>query len=95
MATRFSGNRYAALASDTFLGDGSHLADDSVVAFAFYNVGILNAELLSTKWPRGQKRVKLKMDIEATFQTQVGIQGLSISEFGQKCAQTSMKRLLA
>ncbi len=50
MATRLFGNRYAALASDTFLGDGSHLADDSVVAFAFYNIGIQNKELLSAKW---------------------------------------------
>ena len=77
MATRLSGNRFAALASDTFLGDGSHLADDNgshlvddiVVAFAFYNVGIQNTELLSAKWQkRGcTKKEKLKTDIKATF----------------------------
>ena len=50
MATRLSGNRYAILATDTFLGDGSHLADDSVVAFAFYNVGIQNKELLGANF---------------------------------------------
>ena len=56
MAVRLSENRYAALGSDSFVGDGSHLADDSVVAFAFYNVGIQNTELLSAKWPLYEKR---------------------------------------
>ena len=86
MATRLSGNRFAALASDTFLGDGFHLADEFVVGFAFYNVGINNDEVLSTKWLKGglsSKRVKLKVDIEATFTGPFAIHALFISEFGQ------------
>ena len=84
MATRHSGNRYA------ILGDGSHLAADAVVAFAFYNVGIPNGELLGNNWQKSwhkgsakSKKVKLKVDIDATFSAEVGIQALFISEFGQ------------
>ena len=84
MATRLSGNRYAALASDTSLGDGSHLADDSVVAFAFYNVGIPNSELLGQKWKSksSTKKRKLRADIQSTFGAEYGIQALFICEFG-------------
>ena len=75
MATRFSGIRYAPLDSDYFLGDGSHLADESVVAVAFYNVGIPNKELMGTKWKKqdSSKKVRLKADIQATFGADVGI----------------------
>ena len=62
MPCRLSGNRYAAFASDTFLGDGSHPADDSVVAFAFYNVGVQNSEILSVQWQR--RELKLEIDIK-------------------------------
>ena len=86
MATRLPGNSFAPSASETFLGDGSHLADDIVVAFAFYNVGIQNTELLSANWPKrsaSSKKVKLKIDIDATFCADVGVQALFISEFGE------------
>ena len=45
MATRFSGIRYAPVDSEYFLDDGSHLADESVVAVVFYN----GAEKVRTK----------------------------------------------
>ena len=101
LATRLSGNRYVrAMATQlsgnrSALGDGSHLADSdtflgngfSVVAFAFYNVGINNMELLGTKWQKGTstKKEQLKIDIKATFEADVGIQALFISEFGGMC----------
>ena len=67
------------------LGDGSHLADESVVAVAFYNVGIPNKELMGTKWKKqdSSKKVRLKADIQATLGADVGIQAVFISEFGQ------------
>ena len=52
MAVRLSENRYAALA-----GDGSHLADDSMVAIGFYNVGIQNEEIHSVKWYKSKTRL--------------------------------------
>jgi len=77
MAFRAAGNRFAALASD-----GSHLADDSVVAFAFYNVGINEKELSGATFKKNQKREKLKTDIKAMFNGPVEIQALFICEFG-------------
>ena len=84
MATRLSGNSFAALASETSLGDGPHLADDSVFAFAFYNVGIPNSELLGQKWKSksSQKKRKLRADIQSAFEAEYGIQALFICEFG-------------
>ena len=35
------------MASDTFAGDGSNLADDQPLHFTFYNVGINNNELVA------------------------------------------------
>ena len=88
MAARSSGSRYAALNSDTddSVGDGSHLADDSVVAFAFYNVGLQNKELLGKNWKKpnyDEKKTRFKVDISNIFRFTVGIQALFISEFGQ------------
>jgi hypothetical protein len=77
MAFRATGNRFAALASD-----GSHLADDSVVAFAFYNVGINDTELQGATFKKNRKREKLKTDIKAMFNGPVEIQALFICEFG-------------
>ena len=51
MAFRATGNRFAALASD-----GSHFADDPVVAFAFYNVGINEQELSGLRAKTSKKR---------------------------------------
>ena len=84
MATRLSGNSFRALASETSLGDGPHLADDSVCAFAFYNVGIQNSELLGQKWNSASspKKRKLRDDIRSTFGAEHGIQALFICEFG-------------
>ena len=77
MANRLTGTRCAALASD-----GLHFADGPVVAFAFYNVGIQNNELLGAKFKKREKQEKLKIDIKATFNAEVGIQALFIPEFG-------------
>jgi hypothetical protein len=77
MAFPAAGNRFAALASD-----GSHLADDSVVAFAFYNVGINEKELSGATFKKNQKRERFKTDIKAIFNGPVEIQALFICEFG-------------
>ena len=71
MATRLSGNRYAALTSDL-----SHLADDSVVAFAFYNVGIHDNELQGAKFKKKEKREKLKTDTMLQFVCHTNVTGM-------------------
>ena len=60
----------------------SHFADDLVVAFAFYNVGIKDNEFRGAKLKKKEKEERLKSDIKATFDADVGIQALFISEFG-------------
>ena len=56
----------------------------TVVAFASYNVGIQNLEILGKNWNKtsSSKQARLKNDITAIFATQHGIQVLFLSEFG-------------
>ena len=58
---------------------------NTVVAFASYNVGIQNAEILGKHWNKtgSSKQARLKNDIAAIFAPQHGIQVLFLSEFGQ------------
>ena len=71
--------------SDIANSDGSHLTADTVVAFAFYNVGIQNSEILGTAWNKSnsEKQERLRNDIAAIFAPHHGMQILFISEFGQ------------
>ena len=58
---------------------------NTVVAFASYNVGIQNAEILGKHWNKTgcSKQARLKNDIAAIFAPRRGIQVLFLSEFGQ------------
>jgi len=60
---------------------GAHCTE-TAVAFAYYNVGIQNAEVLSqtTKWHGEVKR--LEDDIQAAFNSEHGLEVLLLSEFG-------------
>jgi hypothetical protein len=73
-----------------WLRDDTHIDEDSVVACAFYNVGIQNTELLSAKWQkRGDtKKEKLKTDIKAIFCADVGIQALSSTATSKRKTDT-------
>ncbi len=77
MALPVTKNSFAALASVC-----SHNADDDVVAFAFYNVGILDTELQGAKIKKKAKRERLETDIKATFTGYTAIQALFLCEFG-------------
>ena len=69
-------------------GDGSHLSGGSgavVVAFAFYNVGIINSTILGRNWrkPDSETQQQLREDIAYIFRANFGIQCVLLSEFGQ------------
>ena len=73
-----------------FAGDGSHLSctnDADVVAFAFYNVGIINNTILGSNWYKPKNgngpQQHLKADIAHIFQGNASMQCLFLSEFGQ------------
>ena len=71
-----------------FAGDGSHLSctnDADVVAFAFYNVGIINNTITGSNWYKQNNGTQqyLREDIANIFQANRGIQCLCLSEFGQ------------
>ena len=63
---------------------GNSLEFTLEVAFAYYNIGIQNTEILGTAWnkPNSEKQRKLRNDVQAIFSAQHGIQCLFISEFG-------------
>ena len=69
---------------DSVALDGSHLAGDTFVAIAFYNVGLNNKELLGQKWNKKNcpKQRKLQDDIESIFAAEHAIQALFLTEFG-------------
>ena len=86
-----SSRRTCAAVADSFMA-GVGEADSgvlqpayTVVAFASYNVGIQNAEILGKNWNKtsSSKQARLKNDIADIFASQHGIQVLFLSEFGQ------------
>ena len=95
MATRCAGNSSDSTSNaflddpahrpgDSVASDGSHLAGDTFVAIAFYNVGLNNKELLGQKWNKKNcpKQRKLQDDIESIFAAEHAIQALFLTEFG-------------
>ena len=77
-----SGGAYPAVAT---VGDDDSLAVAApFVAFAFYNVGIQNSELLGAAWntPASARKAKLRTDLQNIFAPDRGIQALFLSEFG-------------
>ena len=68
--------------SRAHVSSGAHPADMYVAAI-FYNVGLLNSQLLSQKYRSSTKHEKLINDIDAAFRhSSYSIQMLLISEFG-------------
>ena len=91
-----SGGAYPAVAT---VGDDDSLAVAApFVAFAFYNVGINNSELLGAAWntPASARKAKLRTDLQNIFAPDRGIQALFLSEFGgmQSGSSSSCSRSL-
>ena len=81
-----------------FAGDGSHLScgtHDVVVAFAFYNVDIINETILGRNWKiqKNGTQHRLKEDIANIFRADAGMQCLFICEFGQMSPIIDVDRL--
>ena len=69
-------------------GDGSHqscVTDAAVVAFAFYNLGIINNTFLGKKWNQENslRQKQLRQDIANIFRGDRGMQCLFLCEFGE------------
>ncbi len=62
---------------------GSHHTDDTVVAIAYYNLGVQNKQVTGKHWnKKGGAAQLIAKDIEAIFSASHGIQVLLLSEFG-------------
>ena len=62
---------------------GSHHTDDTVVAIAYYNLGVQNLQVTGKHWnKKGGAAQLIAKDIEAIFSAKHGIQVVLLSEFG-------------
>ena len=62
---------------------GSHHTDDTVVAIAYYNLGVQNKQVTGKHWnKKGGAAQLIAKDIEAIFSAKHGIQVVLLSEFG-------------